>query len=241
MMRGHEHDHDKEREEELAVDPAELELLAYVDGELDGDDLAAFEARLRTDRLLAARVRAFEGVGQFLRSDADRIYGAARVDTIADDVMARLRRDEASTEPQARRSARLADVIPMSAPMSVSPPTSIRTRQTKTTVLWVTFGAVAAAAAVMFFAVSNPKQDTPVATPTQKASATDTVAIVNTAPVPTSDPTIMPPAPVTASHLESGVEVEDLEVGQGATIIYRGDEEGSSPVVWITAAREGSK
>jgi hypothetical protein len=54
---------------------------------------------------------------------------------------------------------------------------------------------------------------------------------VKTATPPPSNP----PAPVP----ENGeVEVEGLEVGSEATVIYTRGDEGSSPVVWITGRGE---
>jgi anti-sigma factor RsiW len=197
---------------------AELDLLAYLDGELEGDRAAAVIARLQTDRAYAARLKALEAVSDFLRKDADRIYRSARVDSIVDDVMTKV-----SNPP-------LAEVIPMS---QVAPPTSRLTRQKKSTVIWVAFGGVAAAAAALIFYMGRDHGGpgpAPVASATTAPSApratADTVAVKTPNPPPSN-----PPVPETAST----VEVENLEVGSGATVIYTRGEEGSSPVVWITA------
>ncbi|MBI2388123.1 MAG: hypothetical protein HYV09_00790 [Deltaproteobacteria bacterium] len=217
--------HDEGRDDLELLDQGELDLLAYLDGELEGDRLAKVEERLRTDRGYAARLRALEAVGEFLRKDADRIYRAAMVDSIADQVMAKVR---AESEPRvAAPSPRdvMAEVIPIS---QIAPPTSRLTRQKKNTVIWVAFGGVAAAAAalVVWTGVHEPRGVAPVASTSAKTA--ETVAVVNTPPPPPSNP----PAPVPESA--STVEVEDLEVGSGATVIYTRGEEGSSPVVWIT-------
>lgn len=213
--------HDDEERDLEQLDQGELDLLAYLDGELEGEQLRAFEARLASDRELSARHRALTAIGGFLRDDAARIYGAARVDSIVDDVMVKVRGQ--AMEP------RLADVIPLST--HVAPLTSRAERAKKNTVIWVAFGAVAAAAAGLIFWTGAHEVKTPVA-PVASASASsgsnDVVAKVNIVPPPPSNP----PDPVPESA--ATVEVEDLEVGSGATVIYTRGEEGSSPVVWIT-------
>ena len=208
--------------EDLEQDPSlqgELDLLAYLDGELEGDRAAAVVARLQSDKGYAARLAAFEAVSGFLRRDADRIYQNAKVDSIVDEVMASVQRDE-------RPLARLDD-IPMS---QIAPPTSRLTRNKKNTVIWVAFGGVAAAAAALIFYTGRGHQIAPIPVASTSATApAETVAVVKTAAPPPSNP----PAPVLESA--STVEVEDLEVGSGATVIYTRGGEGSSPVVWITA------
>lgn len=205
-----------EREEDLeTLDQGELDLLAYLDGELEGDAAAAVEARLRTDRAYAARAKAMQAIGDFLRKDADRLYESARVDAIVDDVLAKVR---AESQP-------VAEVVRLS---EVAPPTSRLTRTKKNTVIWVAFGAVTAAAAAMVLWVGSAgnKGVAPVASTTQSAAPPETVAIVKTATPPPSNP------PVPATNDE--VEVEGLEVGSEATVIYMRGDDGSSPVVWIT-------
>jgi anti-sigma factor RsiW len=68
----------------------EVELMAYLDGELCAQDAARVESRLRLDPHFAARCQALQMVNGFLREDANRLYASARVDSIADDVMARI-------------------------------------------------------------------------------------------------------------------------------------------------------
>lgn len=217
-----------EREEDLQeLDQGELDLLAYLDGELEGERAAAVEARLRTDRAYAARLKAMQAIGDFLRKDADRLYASARVDAIVDDVLSKVR------ENGVRENGKGADVIPLS---QVAPPTSRLTRTKKNTVIWVAFGGVMAAAAAMILWVNSHdpnKGVAPVASTTTTAPATtDTVAVVKTAAPPPSNPSV-PNAPVSDE-----VEVEGLEVGSEATVIYTRGEDGSSPVVWITGRGE---
>ncbi len=212
---------ESEREEDLEtlsqVDQGELDLLAYLDGELEGEAAAAVEARLRTDRAYAARAKAMQAIGDFLRNDADRLYESARVDAIVDDVLTKVRE---SSKP-------VAEVVRLS---EVAPPTSRLTRTKKNTVIWVAFGAVTAAAAAMVLWVGTHdagKGVGPTASATQSVAPPETVAIVKTVTPPPSNP----PVPATA---DDNVEVEGLEVGSEATVIYTRSDEGSSPVVWIT-------
>lgn len=237
--------------EELELPDEEADLLAYLDGELEGDRAAAIEARLRTDRAFAARVRALSAIGDFLRSDADRIYRDAKVDSIVDDVLARVRSGESAPDvervPETNRPAEMiaANDAPNERPrlrevLDVAPPTSRLARSRRGTVVWVTFGVVAAAAAalVLFVRTAGGPGPAPVASTTPTASVTDKVAVVKTAPIPTSHPTETPPIP---EHAQA-VQVDDLEVGQGATVIYARDTQESPPVVWINAReREGAK
>ena len=74
----------------------------------------------------------------------------------------------------------------------------------------------------------------PAVAPTVASTAThaqpsDTIA-VNV--VPTASRTVDPPAPAAGTP---GVEVEDLEVGEDATVIYTGSAQGA--VVWVNDKR----
>jgi len=214
MTPGHD---DEERDLEL-LDQSELDLLAYLDGELEGERLAAFEARLHDDRALSARIKALSAIGGFLRDDANRIYGNAKVDSIVDDVMAKVKTQE--MEP------RLADVIPLST--HVAPLTSRADRAKKNTVIWVAFGGIAAAAAALILWTGAHEVKSPVAPVASTTAAPPPVTVVKIDTPPPSNPSM--PVPENAAT----VEVSDLEVGSGATVIYTRGEEGSSPVVWIT-------
>jgi anti-sigma factor RsiW len=212
MTAGHD-----ERDDLEQLDEGELDLLAYLDGELEGDRAAAVQSRLRTDRAYAARAKAMQSIGDFLRSDADRIYRSARVDAIVDDVLSKVRGEK----------PRLAEVVPLS---QVAPPTSRLSRTKKNTVIWVAFGGIAAAAAALVLWVgAHDARVSPAPVASTTSQPAETVAVKITPPPPSN-----PPAPVPESV--PTVEVENLEVGSGATVIYtvgEGDE-GSSPVVWIT-------
>lgn len=231
------HDHEQDGDEALAAD--ELALLAYVDGELEGEALVAFQAQLESDRALRARVRALSAIGQFLREDAPRVYAEAKVDAIVEGVMERLPAAEAERAPLrlVKGGASDVDVADPAAPREVAqrvsdvhPATSRGARRSKNTVVWGAFVLVAAAAAALVvFLRTNPIPEAPIApiaTAIPSAKPTETVAIKPPAPAP---------APIPAS--EPTLKVENLEVSEGASIIYT--QNGES-VVWLTG-NEASK
>jgi len=184
-------------------DPATLDLMAYIDGELSPERAAEVEKRLATDPVYARKLQGLVAVSDFVCDDAARIYGTAKVDSIVDDVMGRLAR--ASAPPSA--------LLPLS---------SIATRRRKNGVILVSFGIVAAAAAALFFYVRAHDQQTKTAN--VNAAPPQTVAVK----MPESPTSKNPAAAIEEAAKQ---EVEDLEVGENATVIYRSD---STPVVWVT-------
>lgn len=203
----------------------ELELFAYLDGELDDDAAARFEERVESDPELSAKLTAMTAISGFVRDDAARIYGAARVDTIVDDVLAKLGPQAAAPTPPA--PLRLAPVVEIAAAQSTR---FGRTRSTS--IVWIG-GALAVAAAVALFVGTrrDPISTPPVAAASAKstAEAAPTVAQIV---VPTASRAVDPPPPAAGTP---GVEVEDLEVGEGATVIYTGSAQGA--VVWVNDKR----
>lgn len=194
--------------------PREQELFAYLDGELDDAGMARFEASLASDPELRALLRAHEALSGFVHDDGARTYAAANVDAIAGEVMAKL------------EAAR-----PLAPVVEIATAQTTRFQRSRAgSVVWVAFAGVAAvAAAIALFAgprrepTSAPTLATNVAT--TSATASDKVATVT--PHPTSSRALEPVAPAA----NGGVEVEDLEVGEGATVIYTGSAAGA--VVWV--------
>ena len=192
---------------------AELDLIAYLDGELDESKVAEVEGRIATDPVYAAMLGEMLALGDFVREDGDRIYAQAKVDGIADAVMSGV---------QQRASA-----IPPSS--QLQPMSSVATRRKKNSVIWVAFGSVAAAAAALFFYVQGQK------TPSPSVASNETPAETVAVKSPTA-PTSKDPRTLPAIEPKHSLEVEDLEVGEGATVIYTTSEKGASaPVVWINA------
>lgn len=206
-----------ENDQDLPMIGPELDLMAYLDGELDPAKSAEVEARLASDPEYAARLRALVAVGSFLRDDAARIYDGLKVDdALTDQILA-------CTEPVPKTRS---NVIPLS---EIAPPTSRGTRRTKNIVIWATFGTVAAAAAGLFLYVrANEARQQKVAT--QPTTTHETVAQVKTQEPPPSHP---PKNPAPIAESSKGVEVDDLQVGEGATVIYTRGAEGQNVVVWI--------
>ena len=194
---------------------AELDLIAYHDGELDESKVAEVEGRIATDPVYAALLRELLALGDFVRDDGDRIYTQANVDGIADSVMNGIQR---------------ASAVPPSS--QLQPMSSVATRRKKNSVIWVAFGTVAAAAAALFFYVQGQKApNQPVA---RTEAPAETVAVKSPADTTSKDPRTLP-----VIEPKRSLEVEDLEVGEGATVIYTTSEKGeSAPVVWINAKND---
>lgn len=210
---------------------AELDLIAYLDGELDETKIAEVEAKLEADPEYRARLHALDAVGDFMRDDAARIYDKAKVDSIVDQVMSQL----SSRGKQAKVAERVSAL-----PMSVLPPSSVLTRKRKNSVIWVAFGTVTAAAAALFVYVSRQSTTNPsaVATQTQTPTPPETVAVKSPGVVPSNDLNTPPPSPPPIVEESRGVEVEDLEVAEGATVIYADHQgEGASAVVWVNTTK----
>jgi anti-sigma factor RsiW len=202
----------------------ELELMAYLDGELEAERVAAVEERLRTDAAYAAHLHELRALGDFLRGHADRIYEGARLDDVFVDTIVRRMHDAALARPS-----------------ELPPPTSRITRAKKSAVIWVSFGTVAAAAAALFFYVrslephrnaGNAAQNAPTSheSPTQERVAVKAPALTSSQPGQESPAKLPPP-------VDESVEIESLEVGQGATVIYTRDNGAANAVVWINANR----
>jgi anti-sigma factor RsiW len=198
---------------------AELDLMAYLDGELEEARLAEVEAKLASDPLYRAQLRAMTALGDFVREDASRIYAKSDVDGVVEKVMEHLPR---------------ASALPPSSAMA--PMSSVATRRKKNSVIWIAFGTVAAAAAGLFFYVQGHSGQGNVAVDTPKTvqAPAETVA-VKTPALSTSKGTPNMPIPEVKTP---GPAVQDLEVGEGATVVYTTSETGeASPVVWVTAKK----
>jgi anti-sigma factor RsiW len=194
-------------DQERPGDPVLLDLMAYLDGELAPERVAEVEKRLAGDPVYARKLQGLLAVADFVRDDADRIYASGKIDSIADEVMGKV----------ARQSAPPSALLPLS---------SVQTRRRKNTVIWVSFGVVAAAAAALFLYVRTHDHNSSTANVPQAPA--QTIAVNTATNPPSKDPAKM--IEETAKH-----EVEGLEVGEGATVIYRSND---SPIVWVTKKKE---
>lgn len=198
-------------DDEVLPSAADLDLIAYLDGELDADGIAAVEARLESDKGYAARLQGLQAVSGFVRTDADRIFDAMKVDGIADDVMAKI-----AAQPKEARPALRA--------IAGGHKTAAHVQRRKSIVVWG-FGSMAAAAAAALFVYSMGGQNGSTAAGVSPPHTAETVAaVVKVTP---------PPAEIEKAQ----VEIEDLEVGEGATVVYTG-EGGSTAVVFIHENKE---
>src|SRR6185312_14724815 len=76
---------------------AMIELMAYADGELDGDALARAEQLVRSDDEARRLVDAMRGIGEVVR-ELPEAHASERASGIADDVMARIAEDAPSAK-----------------------------------------------------------------------------------------------------------------------------------------------
>jgi len=169
-----------------------LELMALHDGEIEAGRRAEVEARVATDAACAGYVREIGAIGDFVRSDADRVYANAKVDSIADDVMAKL-----AQERQAAQVSEASNVISLQSRRQAAKPR-------KLAVVWVAFGSVAAAAAALFVYVQNAQPTVA----TVAISAPNREITVAKGIVPTPQSVQVNSAPIERAQVE--LEVEDV-------------------------------
>lgn len=215
---------DSERDDP-APTPAEaeaMELCAYLDGELGPISTARIEAKIKADPAFAARVealsRALDVTGMLARQEADALIAAMDVDGIAGDVMKQIESEKSLPAP----------VISLEA-----------ARAKKSKLVWFGVGTFAvAAAAFVFVSTSAPPRPTPIADGFKAPSG-----YVPSAPTVASGAAIERDdgGTIAAIVMKPGdVEVDDLEVGEGASVIVSDDSAGTPAVVWVQESREGT-
>jgi anti-sigma factor RsiW len=207
-----------------APTPAEaeaMELCAYLDGELGPISTARIEAKIKADPAFADRVnalsRALDVTGALARQEADALIAAMDVDGIANDVMKQIAAEKSLPAP----------VISLEA-----------ARAKKNKLVWFGVGTIAvAAAALVFVSTGAPTQSTTIKDGTWKLPPGASVpTVASGTPSARADAGI-----VAAVVMKPGdVEVDDLEVGEGAMVIVSDDNAGSPAVVWVQESREGT-
>jgi hypothetical protein len=201
-----------------------MELMAYADGELEGEALAKTEALVQSNEEARRIVEAMTGVGDFVRQAADEAPHAdlSQADTIADVVMRKV-----NAEPTAK----------LRRPTSIPP----RERRGRAAVAVVAVLALAAGAMLLL------RRDEP--RPEQALQQVERVE----SPAPSGAPPEMAPSPsavaqaspassgTTAQPDTSGVDVEQVESPSHQVSVFylpavaaaAANKNASSVVVWI--------
>lgn len=189
-------------------------LMAYADGELSGEDLAAIEALISENAEAAQIVSELGVLGECVRVAEPQ--SAAGFD-VADLVIAKIGAEAARAPSAATKSS----------PPRVDNVVDLASRRRRT--VGIVAGLVAAAAAVVF-----------VARPSVEPTSTSPVAVQPTATAPAPSVTAAPPAP-TALASSDVVKEGVNDVGNVSVIVVPSDEEKTAPsvVIWL-GGEEGS-
>jgi hypothetical protein len=216
-----------------------MELMAYADGELEGEALARTEALVQSSEEARRIVDAMTGLGDYVRQAGDEAVAArsdfAMADGIVDAVMHKL-----SSEPTAK----------------LRRPTSIAAaRQRRAGTVAAVVGLVALAAGAMMILRSNEQSKTEVAlvgparpaeiAPLETASRPGTLAAPGTsgalAQASPENSGTAPGAPAAPGSPTSGVDVEQVESPSHQVSVFylpavaaaATNSNASSVVVWI--------
>ena len=187
-------------------------LMAYADGELSGEDLAAIEALISENAEAAQIVSELGVLGECVRVAEPQ--SAAGFD-VADLVIAKIGAEAARAPSAATKSS----------PPRVDNVVDLASRRRRT--VGIVAGLVAAAAAVVFVARPSVEPTSP-------------VAVQPTATAPAPSVTAAPPAP-TALASSDVVKEGANDVGNVSVIVVPSDEEKTAPsvVIWL-GGEEGS-
>jgi hypothetical protein len=192
-----------------------FDLMAYVDGELDG------EAKTKAEKLVAENADARRLVDEMraLGPIVQKVYeppAASASEGIADFVMAKI----AEGEPPARKSIRAPKLVDLRAE-----------REKRIKVGAAIAAAIALAAGVAFMTQKVNEQHRPIATPTPPV----------TAPAPAPAPVASEQQAVVAAA--GGVDVEQVDSPKEVSVFYlpsATDTNASSVVVWIDDKAAGT-
>lgn len=199
-----------------------MDLMAYADGELEGDDLARIESLVRTNDEARGVIEAMGVLGNHVRDSVDSKWIEQGAAPIAIAVMAKLEAEP--TVVKRRPSAH---------------PDNVRSLRTKR-VMAVGVGVLAMAAAAMVFLRSNEQPETPMASGTTETKPAEIVQGTGSAVAQAS-----PPNQGTqggAGSGTSGVDVEQVESPSHQVSVFylpavsaagNANANASSVVVWI--------
>lgn len=191
----------------IRADERAMKVMAYADGELEGDERASVERWLAEDAEATLFANDLAELGELVVMGHARRPAIAKFD-VADAVMAKIAAEEKRGEKAEDKPA--AKVVPLK-PRSAPTPKS-RTRQT---VGWIAAG-LALAASVFF--VTRGKQD-------------------DEAPLARTTSPLVQPAQNLAATVGSTGSVEIENPGSSVSVIYVPDEKSTVPnvttVVWV--------
>ena len=136
--------------------PTDLELMLYADGELEGERLAAVEARLAQDPGTRNKLLGLGAVGGLLREQA--LTSTASADDLADRIMASIEAEPARVAPRLP-----SNVVPMAGRARRLVTHRLINSNPRAGLLAVAAVAVAAAAGLLFWGRTVPPADSPVA------------------------------------------------------------------------------
>ncbi len=189
-------------------------LLAYVDGQLEDDDLPDVEELLDKSDEARRVVEQAMAVGEWIRTSSDEQAKAAKADSIVDAVM---------SEAESLGGAKVITLERERAKRALN-----RQRVKE-------FGALAAVAALVALFYAWPR-------PSQAPEMAQNVPAPVASPAPTAPPSAAPSAEEAPAFAEDGVEVDTVESAHQVSVFYVPgvtNAKASSVVVWIGEDQEG--
>lgn len=212
---------------------SDLELMRFLDGELDEPELAELEAMLATDDQASGKIAGLEQVGDFLR---ETVAADDRADGIADAIMAQIEDEAEAAEDEGGDVVELPRAAMLDAvseeQLGEGPPANDNSR-----LIYAVFGVAAAVAAGLFvWGSAGPSLD-PVAMGNRPAVTTEAAAAPEPAP---GEAAGLPPngAAVAEDEDEPVVEIAAVDFGaQSGSVFYVSagkNAAGSTAVVWVT-------
>lgn len=207
---------------EGSAPPTDLELMLYLDGELEDEARrVAVRAFLDRDRAATGKARGLLSVSALVAEGARRSTGG---DGIADAVMAAIAKD--ASKPAAHAPSKQ----PKPAPKLDKVPGAPVAPQNDNSKRIFALAAIALAAAAAFAFWGKGADDGP--------TAGLKPVPVDTTPAIITPPPSAPPAPDTPQAASHGVEVASVDFGESnGTIIYASDE--ATTVVWVQGSAAG--
>ena len=206
------------------INDQDLELMRFLDGELDEAEASDFADRLQDDEVAQAKLAGLELVGELL---IESVQADERADSIVSAVMAKL--DEEQKEQEQEQDQPNADVVPIAPQPNLRPKPA---NDNSKSILALVAAAAAVAAGLFFWGRTNPATGVAQAPYEPPAVAAEM-------------PTSVKPAPEESASL-AAVEEEMDQVGMEIAAVDFGSQQGSvfyvggsndanaTTVVWVT-------